>query len=153
MNTRLTPPPGALEAMEARLALRLAAALDDTPVPHDIGQRLRVAREQALDRARAARATTHASAATAVGRDGAATLGGGGGGWWMRLASVLPLALLVAGLVAISQEAVQEQVNAAAEIDAALLADDLPPAAYSDPGFIAFLKNPPAQPAPATVTQ
>jgi hypothetical protein len=43
----------------------------------------------------------------------------------------------------------QEQVDAAAEIDAALLADDLPPAAYSDPGFLAFLKNPPAT-APTT---
>jgi hypothetical protein len=28
-----------------------------------------------------------------------------------------------------------------AEVDAALLADDLPPAAYSDPGFVQFLKT------------
>ena len=30
-----------------------------------------------------------------------------------------------------------------AEIDAALLADDLPPKAYSDAGFAEFLKTPP----------
>jgi len=30
--------------------------------------------------------------------------------------------------------------RAAAAVDAALLADDLPPAAYADPGFVAFLK-------------
>ena len=28
-----------------------------------------------------------------------------------------------------------------AEIDTALLVDDLPPAAYSDPGFIQFLRQ------------
>jgi hypothetical protein len=28
-----------------------------------------------------------------------------------------------------------------AEIDSAILADDLPPAAYTDPGFAQFLKN------------
>jgi hypothetical protein len=134
------------EALEARLALRLAAGLDEVAAsaPHDIEQRLRVAREQALARARERRA---GATAVNVSPDGAATLGG----WWMRLASVLPLLLLVGGLVAISQEAVQEQVDAAAEIDAALLADDLPPAAYSDPGFLAFLKNPPLT--PPTVTQ
>jgi hypothetical protein len=32
---------------------------------------------------------------------------------------------------------------AAAEIDAQLLSDTLPPAAYSDPGFAEFLKNNP----------
>ena len=32
---------------------------------------------------------------------------------------------------------------AAAEVDAALLADDLPPEAYTDPGFGEFLKAPP----------
>lgn len=130
------------EALETRLALRLAAGLDEVAAraPHDIEQRLRVAREQALARARERRA---AAGAVTVSADGSAALGG----WWMRLASLLPLVLLVGGLVAISQEAVQEQLDAAAEIDAALLADDLPPAAYSDPGFLAFLKNPPlAQP-------
>jgi hypothetical protein len=132
------------EALQARLGLRLAAGLDEVAngAPHDIEQRLRVAREQALARVRERPA---GAAPVSVSAAGAAALGG----WWMRLASVLPLLLLVGGLVAISQEAMQEQVDAAAEIDAALLADDLPPAAYSDPGFLAFLKNPPAT-APTT---
>ena len=131
------------EALQARLALRLAAGLDEVAdsAPHDIEQRLRVAREQALALARA-RERRAGEAPVSVSAGGDAALGG----WWMRLASVLPLLLLVGGLVVISQEAVQEQVDAAAEIDAALLADDLPPAAYSDPGFLAFLKNPPLTP-------
>ena len=34
------------------------------------------------------------------------------------------------------------QISVAAEVDAALLADDLPPKAYSDAGFVEFLKTP-----------
>ena len=35
-----------------------------------------------------------------------------------------------------------EQIAAAAEIDADLLTDSVPPAAYNDPGFLEFLKSP-----------
>jgi hypothetical protein len=34
------------------------------------------------------------------------------------------------------------RANELAEVDSALLIDDLPPAAYADPGFLQFLKNP-----------
>ena len=61
---------------------------------------------------------------------------------WQRLASVLPLMLLVLGLVTIQHLHEQAEIRAAAEIDAALLADDLPPEAYGDPGFGAYLKQP-----------
>src|SRR5262249_51903428 len=69
---------------------------------------------------------------------GAATLGGG---WWTRIGSVVPLVALVAGLMAISM--MQEDIRAdeLAAIDSALLTDDLPPAAYTDPGFAQFLKT------------
>jgi hypothetical protein len=60
---------------------------------------------------------------------------------WLRLASALPLVVLVAGLVLIQQYHDREQITAAAEIDSALLADELPPAAYGDPGFSEFLRD------------
>jgi Protein of unknown function (DUF3619) len=63
--------------------------------------------------------------------------------WWQRAAAVLPLLVLLSGLVAIDHWQSREQVMAAADIDAQLLADDLPPAAYSDPGFAEFLRNGP----------
>ncbi len=47
--------------------------------------------------------------------------------WWLRLASLAPLALLLLGLLFIERSYVDQQVRAAAEIDAALLTDDLPP--------------------------
>ena len=130
------------EALEARVALRIAGALtqraDD--LPHDIAERLRVARLRAVDRARELRKL---SAAPAVQLQGSASLAMvGPPSWWLRLASVVPLALLVVGLFVIQRTYLDQQIHAAAEIDEALLTDDLPPQAYSDPGFAEFLKSP-----------
>ena len=60
---------------------------------------------------------------------------------WLRLASVMPLVLLVLGLVTIQHLHDQADIQAAAEVDAALLSDDLPPEAYGDPGFAVYLKQ------------
>ena len=64
-----------------------------------------------------------------------------GGGWWTRIASALPLVLLAAGLVAISVLQDDNRASEVAEVDAAILTGDLPPAAYTDPGFAQFLKS------------
>jgi len=66
---------------------------------------------------------------------------GKGAPWWQRALGVLPLVLLVSGLVLIQQWSAHEQMMAAADIDAVLLADDLPPAAYTDPGFGEYLRT------------
>ena len=62
--------------------------------------------------------------------------------WWLRLASVVPLALLLIGLFMIQRTYLEQQISAAVEIDEAILTDDLPPQAYTDPGFAEFLKSP-----------
>jgi len=67
---------------------------------------------------------------------------GGEPGWGWRLATLAPLIALVAGLVLIQIQHDDDQISAAAEVDAALLADDLPPAAYTDAGFAEFLRLP-----------
>ncbi|MCW5635934.1 MAG: DUF3619 family protein [Rubrivivax sp.] len=140
-----------LQALQARLAARLAAGLTEraSQLPHDIGERLRVARDQAVARAVAARKATPREPVVAeaqvvgVTAGGTAVLGGGSAPWWQRLAALLPLVLLLSGLLLIQRQAELEQVSAAAEVDAQLLADDLPPDAYSDPGFAQFLREPP----------
>ena len=133
------------EAVQSRLAAHFAQALSQQTagLSHDISERLRVSREQAVARARLTRLQA-ASAAVVVGRTagGAATLGAPSP-WWLKLATVMPLMVLVAGLVFIEQATLREQVRAAAQIDAVLLADDLPVGAYADPGFGEFLKAPP----------
>ncbi|MBP6535945.1 MAG: DUF3619 family protein, partial [Xylophilus sp.] len=60
---------------------------------------------------------------------------------WRQIASALPLIALVAGLVAINTIQDDDRLSELAEVDAALLTDDLPPDAYSDPGFVQFLKT------------
>jgi hypothetical protein len=115
-------------------------------VPHDVAVRLRFAREQALVRARESRRpATSAAAVIGLTGSGAAILAGLGAPWWQRAASVLPLLLLVLGLVVIDHWSARELVMAAADIDAQLLADDLPPVAYSDPGFAEYLRTAPPQ--------
>jgi hypothetical protein len=135
-------------SVEARLAARLAGALslNAQALPHDVTERLRFGREKALARARELRSAAPALVA-GVTAGGAAQLAQAGfGGWWHRAASVLPLLLLVAGLIMIDRWMMHEQVLTAADIDAQILADDLPPAAYSDPGFVEFLRSPPPNP-------
>lgn len=139
--TRTTEPTdirlAGLESRAARLILRRLDTLDD-PLPHDIRQRLQFGRERALAAAVAARRQTARNAVPLSRAGGAAALGGSG--WW-RLASLAPLVVLVCGLVLIDHANRSQLIHAAAEVDAVLLADELPPAAYSDPGFAEFLKH------------
>ena len=140
------------EPLESRFALRVAARLSEQAeaLPHDVSERLRCARENALERARAAGVAV-AALQPARGIVSVRVLAGAGRGgipgdaspaWWMKLASVLPLVALVGGLLLIQQQHVHQQIAAAAEIDADLLTDPLPPAAYGDAGFVEFLKAP-----------
>jgi hypothetical protein len=112
------------EAREARFAYRIAARLNE--------------RAESLD---GAARTAESRSVVGISASGAALLAGSRG-WWVKLASVLPLLALAAGLLLIEHLHQTAQISVAAEIDAELLADDLPPAAYSDAGFVEFLKTP-----------
>ena len=131
------------DRIEAQYARRLAARLSEgtAELPHDISERLRVARQQAV--ANRKLGLTRAAAPVVLASGNAARLGGG---WWTRLGAVVPLVALIVGLVTISALQDENRANDLAEIDTALLTDDLPPAAFTDPGFAQFLKsdgNPP----------
>jgi hypothetical protein len=126
--------------------LRIAARLNSASLdlPHDISERLRAARTRAV--AARLKPQTRLQISTAViHQNGAALLNFGGDeglNIWSRLASLLPLIALVAGLAIIQNFMDDDRANELAEVDSALLIDDLPPAAYADPGFLQFLKNP-----------
>lgn len=128
-------------ARQDQFGRRLAARLDAATLelPHDVTERLRAARQQALSKRKIV-ALGEARAVQVSG--GQATLGGDSGpGWWHRLASALPLVVLLAGLVTIHVVQNESRARELAEVDAALLTDDLPPAAYADPGFVQYLKS------------
>ncbi|XAH21506.1 DUF3619 family protein [Xylophilus sp. GW821-FHT01B05] len=123
---------------------RIVARLSEgtRQLPHDLSERLRMARLQALARRKVVnvRART-ASAIFGQGNTATATFGSGKLGFWGRLASAVPLVALVGGLVLIHSVQSDNRVSELAEVDSALLSDDLPPAAYTDSGFVEFLKN------------
>ena len=123
--------------VEARLGIRLAGALSlaSQTLPSGVDERLRVAREQAVARTR-----VHHDVAVVGGGAGGAALLGRMGSWWPRLGAMLPVAVLALGALTLADLKQRENVSVAVEIDTALLADDLPPEAYADPGFVAFLK-------------
>ena len=134
------------EAIEARFARTIAARLSERAesAPPEIGERLRFAREKAVEAARRARAEGSVQGVGLTG-GGTAILGFSRSRWWLRAASALPLMALVAGLVLIQQWQTRTQISVAADVDAALLGDDLPINAYRDPGFVEYLKAPPTE--------
>ena len=141
MNSTVTRQAAEAERLEARFGLRVGALLNEQAArtPNDVSERLRVAREQAVARARATRVAT-AGAETIVGNGRSATLGRMPA-WLFRFASVMPLVVLVAGMVLIDELHDRAQVEAAADVDVSLLSDELPPDAYSDAGFVEYLKE------------
>ena len=134
MNQSISSDSAAAQAQFGRrVAARLSAGTD--ALPNDIAERLRVARAQALaNRRQPARPAT---VVVDAGGNAAAL----GSVWWMRFGTIAPLVALVVGLVGISVWQDDQRFKELAEVDAALLTDDLPPAAYTDPGFAQFLKT------------
>jgi hypothetical protein len=118
------------------VAMRLSAGAED--MPYEARERLRAARMRAL-----ALRKKPAMSPVTVGRGAAATLALGGDerSLFNWIASVLPLIVLAAGLVLIHSVQTDYRASELAEVDAALLTDDLPPAAYADPGFVQYLKS------------
>ena len=63
--------------------------------------------------------------------------------FWDNVGWIAPLIVLVFGLIGIAQWQEDSRINDIADVDAALLTDDVPPDAYADSGFMQFLKHGP----------
>lgn len=115
------------------IALRLSAGASS--MEPEASERLRAARTRAVAvRKRAPLSTARSASANT---DGTVTLGGL---WWMRFALAASLVTLVVGLVGIHQLQQDRRATEAAEVDVAILTDDLPPSAFTDAGFAQFVK-------------
>lgn len=138
MTTKHLHTPDPAEEFGRRVAARLAGGTDE--LSYEVRERLRAARTRALE---ARKAMAMNSAPAVVGRGASATLALGGDdmSWGSRIASALPLLVLAAGLVLLHVVQTDQRASEIAEVDTALLTDDLPPAAYADPGFVQFLKS------------
>jgi hypothetical protein len=134
-TTTLSNPQQLQDRFGRQVAARLAAGAAE--LPYEVTERLRAARVQAIAR----RKPVSMQFAPALATAGGLALGDERIGFWGRIASALPLIALVAGLVVIHTVENDRRANEVAEVDAALLTDDLPPAAYADSGFVQFLKS------------
>jgi hypothetical protein len=106
-------------------------------LPANIKDRLYAARMKALSVRKAEKVRVHAS-----------VLANSSGSWsssssarWDTVSWVAPLIVLVFGLIGIAQWQEDSRIDDIAQVDAALLVDDVPPDAYADSGFMGFLKN------------
>jgi hypothetical protein len=130
------------QQLQDRFGRLVAARLDQgmAELPYGVSERLRAARVQAIARRKPANLRTATSVA-ASGSAATLTFGDRGPSLWNQIASALPLVALVAGLILIHTVQNEHRAHEVAEVDAALLTDDLPPSAYADAGFIQFLKS------------
>ena len=108
-------------------------------IPQNIKDRLYAARMKALAVKKPEKVRIHKQVfASSVGN-----WTSGSNGIWDTVGWIAPLIVLVFGLIGIAQWQDDSRINDIAEVDAALLSDDVPPDAYADSGFLAFLKNGP----------
>jgi hypothetical protein len=128
---------------EDALGRSVVARLTDSAevLPHNITERLKVARTQALSKRKVAQLQVQAASEVAVsGGTLAMHAGGRDHRIWNWLGSLVPLAALVVGLLAINLAQDGIRANEIAEVDTELLTNDLPTAAYTDPGFAQYLR-------------
>ena len=135
------------EISERRFAHEVRAALDARTegLPADISERLAAARRIAVARKKAeARVLVPQlampGAQVSLFDDDGSPLHRAGA-WLRRLGLVWTLVALAAGLIGIYRWQEQKRIEELADIDAAMLLDDLPPTAYADEGFHVFLKR------------
>lgn len=136
-------PQNRTDILQDRYGLKAASYLSagTADLPYDISERLRAARVQAVAVRKIAKVQ---SAPVAAGARAGSTLTWGsdeGFSLWSRIGAVLPLIALVAGLLLINSLQTDKMVRELAEVDSALLTDELPPDAFADPGFVQFLKT------------
>jgi hypothetical protein len=127
---------------QASIAKRITARLQESAdsIPHDVSERLRVARLQAI--AKHKQLNTQIAIGVSVSGSTAALQGGPSRfGIWNQMASWLPLMALIGGLLTIGVLQEDNRVLELAAVDTELLTDELPPSAYTDPGFIQFLRS------------
>lgn len=150
MTTTSHPDQLAAEQFARKLTAHLSTG--EAALPYVVTERLRAAREQALAQRR--RPTPILASHPEMEQqllgmqgDGTVFLGAGGGGqdntpiWLRRLLTALPLVALAGALAFISADQDSRATVDVAELDAALLTSELPPAAYTDAGFLQFLQT------------
>ncbi|MSQ57276.1 MAG: DUF3619 family protein [Limnohabitans sp.] len=128
--------PTASDLMGRKIAAQLDQASNQ--LSYDISERLRAARMRAVAACRQEALQTQT--APQLQNQNGVLVATPRFKFWNGLASLLPLVALVVGLFVIQSFHSNQRAFELAEVDSALLIDDLPPNAYIDSGFLQFLK-------------
>jgi len=133
-----------MNAEDINCAYRVRHALNEKldDLPASTTDRLAAARQAAMARKKA-----DAPARVRVSRTAPALAGGASGffasqfAWFNRVSVALPLLLVMGGMVGVYQYEQQQSIAELAEMDTAVLSDELPLSAYLDQGFGAYLET------------
>lgn len=143
----------AAEQFARKVTAHLCVSTEE--LPYVVTERLRASRVQALAQRKRSSAplralqTEAAPSLLGIYNDGTAALGSTSDSsgedrtplWVRRLLTALPLVALVGGLAFIGVEQDSRATIDVADVDAALLTSELPPTAYTDPGFEQYLQS------------
>lgn len=121
---------------DINLAYKIRHALNDNldALPASTTERLAAARARALSRKKADAPARKAAARPLLNMHAMLSMSGLG-----RIAVAVPLLAAVFGLAGLYQYEQQQRISELAELDAAVLSDELPLTAYTDHGFNAYL--------------
>lgn len=139
MNSQ-RPPLSAADLFGRRVSVHLDQA--NQQLSYDISERLRASRMRAVA-ARRISQTEWQVASEVQAQNGSLSMHfpSKAHDFFNALVSLIPLICLAAGLVLLYEFHNDQTASELAEVDSALLVDDLPPQAYADPGFAHFLKS------------
>lgn len=130
-----------MNAQDENFAYKVRHALNEKldELPDHVTKRLAASRRLAVSRKKAA-VPVYVSAYQTVlaGRTGNMS---SSNSWLSQMRLWLPLFVLVAGLLGIFHYEEQRHIKDSVAIDMAVLSDELPPAAYTDIGFSAYLER------------
>lgn len=128
---------------DINFAYRVRHALNEKldELPASTTDRLAAARKAALARKKADAPARVRVTRTAPALAGGASFFTNPFGWMKNVGLALPLLLVMMGMVGVYQYEQQQSISELAEMDAALLSDELPLSAYLDNGFNAYLET------------
>ncbi|HEY4317540.1 MAG TPA: DUF3619 family protein [Herbaspirillum sp.] len=134
------------EAKDLQFAYKVRHALDRNleNLPAAATERLAAARALALSRKKQGAPLTQLQPAPRLAGAGGGAMSAprnhfGLSGWLGRLGIVLPILLGIVLFVGLYQSEERNRIDELAEIDSAILSDELPISAYLDHGFKAFI--------------
>lgn len=129
------------DSFPQRLVAHLQEGSDH--LPYRVTHRLDQARLQAVALAQRSVKLQITSAAPGQSTGQAAIAMGGEDrpSWWLKALSLLPIVLIAVGLYSISVWDDFEKAAETADLDEAMLVDEVPIEAYADKGFGVFIKN------------